>query len=249
MIDPAIGVDALVHTLAERCAAAGLDLCATCAAEDYQREVEPLYRLPDHGRPRALVVIIGNTRALWPIVRAARAAGTLPGPDPIDRHVVAAVTAAVAAAVAAHAPGLAAEVRYSPEPPPRRVAMQRLAAVAGLAWLSPSHLSVHPVYGPWIGLRAAIVFDVDGPPPRPRLPPPCDCATGCGPHLAAALAAGVPRGAAELRPRWRTWLAVRDACPVGRDHRYDDAQLRYHYTGELDALDGEPGGPPSSVPT
>ena len=247
--DPVIDVAALVQAIATSCAAAGLDLHATCAAEDYQREVEPGYRLPDHGRARALVIVIGNTRALWPIVRAARAAGALPGPDPVDRHVEATVAAAVTAALAAHAPGLAVESRFSPEPPPRRVAMQRLAAVAGLAWLSPSHLSVHPVYGPWIGLRAAIVVDVDGPPPRPAMARPCDCATGCAPHLAAALAAGVPRGAAELRPRWRAWLAVRDACPVGRDHRYDLAQLRYHYTGALDALDGEPGGPPSSVPT
>ena len=34
--------------------------------------------------------------------------------------------------------------------------MQRLAHVAGLAYLSESHLSVHAEYGPWLGLRAAI---------------------------------------------------------------------------------------------
>jgi hypothetical protein len=228
---------ALVAAIAERCAAGGLDLCATCAAEDYQREVDAAYRLPDHGRARALVIVVGNTRALWPVVRAARKTTLAGVRDPIDRHVEATVTDAVAAALAAHAPGTAVAIRYSPEPPPRRVAMQRLAAVAGLAWLSPSHLSVHPTYGPWIGLRAAIVLDVDGPPPRPPLPPPCDCAHHCLPRLADALADGVPRSAGELRPRWHAWLAVRDACPVGRAHRYDDAQLRYHYTGDRAALD------------
>ena len=232
-----VDAEALVAAIAARCAGAGLDLCATCAAEDYQREVEPIYRLPDHGRPRALVVVIGNTRALWPVIRAARR-GVLAGVrDPIDRHVEATVRTALAEALAAHAPGIAAEVRFSPEPPPRRVAMQRLAAVAGLAWLSPSHMCVHPVYGPWFGLRAAIVLDVDGPPPRPRQAPPCDCALGCGPRLAEALAGGVPGSAGELRPRWRAWLAVRDACPVGRAHRYDEDQLRYHYTGDPTALD------------
>jgi hypothetical protein len=54
------------------------------------------------------------------------------------------------------------------------------------------------------------------------------------------MAGGVPGSAAELRPRWHAWLAVRDACPVGRAHRYDDDQLRYHYAGERDALDHEP---------
>ena len=238
MSERAVNVDALVAAITERCAASGLDLCATCSAEDYQGQVEPLYRLPDHGRARALVIVIGNTRALWPIVRAARRTGALAGVrDPIDRHTEGVVGAAVAAAIAAHAPGVAAEIRYSPEPPPRRVAMQRLAAVAGLAWLSPSHMCVHPVYGPWFALRAAVVLDVDGPPPRTPLSPPCECATGCGPRLTEALAGGVPTSAGELRPRWLSWLAVRDACPVGRAHRYDEAQLRYHYTGDRAALD------------
>jgi methylmalonic aciduria homocystinuria type C protein len=238
-VSGAIDVDALVAAITERCEAAGLDLHATCAAEDYQRVVEPLYRLPDHGRARALVIVIGNTRALWPVIRAARAPGGLLAGvrDPIDRYTQDIVGNAVAHAIAVHAPGVAADVRYSPEPPPRRVAMQRLAAVAGLAWLSPSHMCIHPVYGPWFALRAAIVVDVDGPPPRPPLAPPCDCATHCTPRLTDALAAGVPQSSAELRPRWHAWLAVRDACPVGRAHRYTDGQLRYHYTGDASALD------------
>lgn len=232
--DIAAGDHPIVKAIADRCAAAGLDLHATCAAEDYDREVPAAYRLPPVGRPRALVILVGNTRALWPCVRDAVRAGVR---DPIDRHVEATVRAAVDDARAAHAPGTAYALRFAPEPPPRRIAMQRLAAVCGLAWLSPSHLSVHPTYGPWIGLRAAIVLDVDGPPPRAPLPPTCDCAHACLPRLDEALAAGVPGSAAELRPRWRLWLAMRDACPVGRAHRYDDDQLRYHYTGDRGALD------------
>jgi methylmalonic aciduria homocystinuria type C protein len=231
---------ALVAAIAARCVAGGLDLCATCAAEDYDREVPPAYRLPSVGRPRALVIVVGNTRALWPVVRAARATSLAGVRDPIDRHAEATVRAAVAGALAAHAPGTRVELRFAPEPPPRRVALQRLASVAGLAWLSPSHLCVHRVYGRWIGVRAAIVVDVDGPPPRAPLSPPCVCAHACLPRLDEAMAGGVPGSAAELRPRWHAWLAVRDACPVGRAHRYDDDQLRYHYAGERDALDHEP---------
>lgn len=29
---------------------------------------------------------------------------------------------------------------------------------------------------------------------------------------------------------WRPWLAVRDACPLGREHRYSEQQVAYHYT-------------------
>jgi methylmalonic aciduria homocystinuria type C protein len=35
---------------------------------------------------------------------------------------------------------------------------------------------------------------------------------------------------------WPLWLAVRDACPIGRAHRYDDAQIRYHYARDRSAL-------------
>jgi len=37
----------------------------------------------------------------------------------------------------------------------------------------------------------------------------------------------VPRG-----EEWRAWLAVRDACPLGRAHRYTEPQVLYHYTHE-----------------
>jgi hypothetical protein len=37
-------------------------------------------------------------------------------------------------------------------------------------------------------------------------------------------------------PHWEDWLAVRDACPVGRHFRYPEGQLRYHYTRDASAL-------------
>jgi methylmalonic aciduria homocystinuria type C protein len=225
--------DGLVESIAERCAAGGIDLCATCASEDYDAAVPPEFRLPDVGRPRALVVVVGNTRALWPHVRDAVARGD---EHPVDEHVARVVRDAVEAALAPLSPRPRAQIRFAPEPPPRRLAMQRLAHVAGLAWLAPSHVCVHPDFGPWIALRAAIVIDVEGPPPRPPIAPPCDCATGCQPALDRALAAGPPRDQAELRERWRLWLAVRDACPVGRGHRYDDDQIAYHYAGDRSGL-------------
>ncbi len=222
-------VTAIVTAIASRCAAGGIDLHATCAAADYDAAVPPAFRLPDLGRPRALVIVLGNTRALWPHVRVAASTDR----NPVDEHVARVVTAAVDAALQT---STRREIRFSPEPPPRRVAMQRLAHVAGLAWLAPSHVCVHPTFGPWIALRAAVIVDVDAPPARPPLPPPCDCATGCQPALDRALAAGPPRDATELRERWRLWLAVRDACPVGREHRYSDDQIRYHYTGDRSPL-------------
>jgi hypothetical protein len=36
--------------------------------------------------------------------------------------------------------------------------------------------------------------------------------------------------AAAVERDWTSWVSVRDACPIGRDSRYSDEQIRYHYT-------------------
>lgn len=219
----------LVDSIARACAAAGFDLCAAGLVADYNVRVPDALRLPDLGRPQALVVVIGNTAALWPRFQAALADPRLAAAaHPLDTYAATAITAAIDAT----AGGLRRELRFAPEPPPRRVALQQLAEATGLAAIAPSHLAIHPIYGSWFGLRAAIVLDVDGEPATPAPRPACDCAIGCGPPMARAMAAGPPRDGRELRERWRLWLAVRDACPVGRDHRYGDDQLTYHYTGD-----------------
>ena len=116
------------------------------------------------------------------------------------------------------------------------LAMQRLAHVAGLAYLTETHTSVHPEYGPWIALRAVVSVAVPGPlPPATRLVHPCGgCEHACRPAFEHALSTltGAP-SQQNLRAHWRAWLAWRDACPVGRQHRYSDAQIRYHYCRQL----------------
>lgn len=227
---------ALVETLATRLAASGLDLVQALDARRYDAAVAPEYRLPRPGRggDARLAVVVGSSRAFWrPFLAWLGADPTrIDAIDPIDRYTVAALLAALDGVPGPH------EVRFSFEAPPRRIAMQRLADVAGLAALTPSMLCVHPTFGPWIALRAAVVFDV-APPASPHagLPLAChDCATRCAPALARAQeAAGAhaSRPAAEgdrVAPDWALWLAVRDACPVGRQHRYPEAYLRYVYT-------------------
>lgn len=213
--------DRLISELAAR----GLDLAAPLAVEDHDAAAPALAIAPGlWGRARTLAIVVGNTRALWPRFCAARRDVA----DPLDAYVERAVLEAIDAA----RPDAAWTVRWGHHVP-ATVAIQRAAEVAGLAHLAPSHLCVHPVYGPWIALRALIAFDLDGPSvPAPRIAPPCDCRNGCAEAFAQALAAGVPASTAELRDRWRLWLAVRDACPAGRAHRYGEAQIRFHYAGE-----------------
>ena len=237
MSDGPVHPKTLVETLAARLATAGLDLVRALDARRYDAAVEPAYRLPrpGSGRDARLAMVVGSSRAFWPPFLAWLRAdpSRLDASDPIDRYTLASVTAALTGVTVAH------EVRFSFEPPPRRVAMQRLADVAGLAALTPSMLCVHPTFGPWIALRAALVFDVAPPDgPHPATPAACDdCAERCAPALARAAAAATSRaGHDPVAPDWTLWLAVRDACPVGREHRYPEAYLRYVYTKDRDLL-------------
>jgi methylmalonic aciduria homocystinuria type C protein len=171
---------------------------------------DPAFAALAHGPRRA--VLVGNTRALWPIFLAARAAdpALAADPDPIERYTEAAIARAFPGA-----PVWFSHRRYAGVFLP----FQRLAVAAGLGALSPTQLVIHPIYGPWFALRAVVVLDGDPPPRRPPLPA-YHCTGTCEAKLAVALAS----------TDWRAWVAVREACTVGRAFRYSDDQLAYHYT-------------------
>lgn len=121
--------------------------------------------------------------------------------------------------------------------------MQRLAHAAGLAYLSESQLSVHAEYGPWIGLRAALSVDMPGlSGPTSQLAHPCGgCEGRCRPAFERAIAAITGPSsstslAQDVQQNWRLWLACRDACPTGKQHRYPDDQIHYHYVKDRNQL-------------
>ena len=212
--------------LAPVLALAGLDLAV---AFDARTSAEPW--LVDPARPCGLV--IGNTRAVWTPFCAAYAADRAlrDAPDPLEHY----VERVIAAALPSDARVFYAHRLYDGAYLP----FQRVAAAVGLGELTPAHLLVHPIFGPWIALRALVL--TAGAPPSPAAPLPVPGAhTPAGEAaLAAALAATGPDA-------WRAWLAVRDACPIGRAHRYSDAQIRYHYTKdprvlaqEISPVDGD----------
>ncbi len=183
-----------------RLAAAGFDLVHAFDAHAAARE-PGWERLA--GGPR-LGLLVGNTRALWPVFFAARRAE----PDPLDRYTERTLTDAYPGATIYFA-HRAEDGTFLP--------FSRLAVATGFAALAPSHLVIHPIYGPWIALRGLVVIDGE-PPPRAPIVKPCTCGEPCRRALAAALPTTDP-GA---------WLAVRDACTL-RAHRYDDDQIEFHY--------------------
>ncbi|KAI9172969.1 hypothetical protein H9P43_007100 [Blastocladiella emersonii ATCC 22665] len=183
-------------------AARGLDLATPFAVQRYNAAVaDTAMRLPTFSHPSStLGVLVANSRALWPrftaYIRRDPAHVTRGGPHPFDRFVALAVdeSLALARAEAGVPEDVVAEVRGYQDPPPKMVAMQRLAHAAGLAHFDQAcFLSVHAEFGPWIALRAAIVIDLPGPPDTPADPPnPVPAALPA--HLARHLARLLPAG-------------------------------------------------------
>jgi methylmalonic aciduria homocystinuria type C protein len=240
---PAQGV---VEQVRQACAEAGFDLVQPLRVGWYNELVTGTLKLEDFGSPSHLAIVIGNTRALWPKFLCALRSEPqlLAAPHPLHSYTEQSISRVVSLL------GLTVSVRWSHAGGTGLVAMQRLAQAAGLAYLAESQLSVHPTYGPWIALRAALSFALPGPPgPAPELPHPC---AGCGSRCRAAFeralrASQGPLGVAGgnlgegpleiiVEPSWLLWLACRDACPTGREHRYDEAQIRYHYLKDRDQL-------------
>jgi len=220
----------LFDSVAWRARSHGLDLAAGGRADVFHREAPEGARLPAVGREDALVIVLGNTRALWaPFVAALeREPARREVAHPLDAWIEE-VVGAIAAETLADVPHA---VRFAHDPPPRRLPFARLAHAVGLGQLGPS-LCIHPEHGPWIALRAALVVGVPGPATAPR-PRPCDaCAEQpCVPAMAEAAARATP---GDL---W-SWLAVRDACPVGPASRYGPRQLAYHYGRDRRMLEAE----------
>lgn len=186
--------------------------------------------LPDGERAKT-VVLLGNIGgSLWPAF--ARWHEDHPVADPLDTW-----SKAVIRPVAEKAGATA----FFPSDPPWQP-FQQWARRAEALNPSPLGILIHPLYGLWHGYRGALAFrQALAPAPIfPQEPHPCDicetqpCRTscpvssvgaqtfdvrGCRTHLASA---------AGQAGCMQVGCLARNACPVGVDYRYPEAQLRFH---------------------
>lgn len=232
-----------VRTLARE---RGFDLAATFRVSTYNAAVEPRLALGARGDEAGL--LLGNTAALWePFVRhvARRRAAGGEGANPLEEYTEETLRQACEEALGGA--GVEYDLRFSHRVGPRVVAMQRLAHLSGLARLDHgTMLCVHREAGPWLALRAVVVvlgeradevLPVPGLDPEDRPPPDPCAAAGCAAEQRRAFELAMAARAGTGAEQWRRWVAVRDACRVGRDHRYPDDQVEYHYTKSREALD------------
>ena len=122
-----------------------------------------------------------------------------------------------------------------------------LGKLAGLGGPSILGVLIHPVYGPWIAFRAALLLDVPldhsgdaadfDPCPRCL---PRSCIAAC-PASAVRFPAGWDIPAClthriEVEADCASRCHSRVACVIGPEHRYPDDELAYHHRRALTAM-------------
>ena len=117
-------------------------------------------------------------------------------------------------------------------------AFTRLAECAGLGRPSLLGVLVHPVFGPWIALRAALLVPLILAAPRPADGfDPCPgcteraCVDACPAGAVTAAGWDVPRCAAhrlQAEDPCASRCHARFDCVIGRPYRYSPDALEYH---------------------
>lgn len=127
------------------------------------------------------------------------------------------------------------------------VGLQALGKLAGWHRPSPMMIGIDERWGTWFAYRVALLADTDlEPTPPVRGASPCARCTER--FCAAACPAGALDGAAFALDKcvaWRkrpdspcrTTCLARLACPVGAEHRYDEAQIYHTYSRSLQAIE------------
>lgn len=218
-----------------RCRAAGFDIVHAFSVNWFNESAEEELSLPDFGRLGALGLVVGNSRSLWPVfVHAYHDDPRLRDAEhPLDQYVLRSIVEAATCIDAEHI------ILWAHDTLPRAIPIQRIAEGAGLARLSPSLLSIHPKFGPWIALRAVLILNADGPRARrSEVRDPCTaCAKPCVNALDRAIEETRSLDGRVVGKHWALWARVREVCPEGTEHRYDTGQIRYYYAKDRTVLD------------
>jgi ferredoxin len=199
--------------------------------------------MPSGGANASAICLVGHAGGrFWPVFGAWRARH--PGiSDPLDTWSKSVITP-----LAEAAGGKAVFPSDRPWQPFQQWAM----AAEGLK-PSPLGMLIHPDYGLWHGYRGAILFEdaamaepalaelrLAGLAARDATPHPCDSCAAKPCLSVCPVGAFTPAGFAVSDCRshlkdqagqdgcMRSGCLARDACPVGRGHRYSMDQIRFH---------------------
>ena len=222
----------------QQLAGAGLNRQHVFALADLPPEIRQQIAAQDG---ETQLILLGHAgRLLWEKVQAAQRAQAVDAvaADPIDAYTV----ACVRRFFARQAPRVVYRILYPGAP---SVGLQALGQLAGWHHAAPFMVGIDPQWGSWFAYRALIVAASDFPLSAPQTHAhPCAacsvpvCRTACP---AAALQSSFDLAACtdfRLQPAspCATNCLARRACPLGRQHAYDESQMQHSYGRSLQAL-------------
>jgi hypothetical protein len=212
----------VVSLLAARLAHVGIDLVGATSVAAYEERAADGRLARDVPDARGVIVLGNGGTALW---RAFRADAGSAGLDVFVARAVEAATRDVDRAWCVY-------------PSDSRIDFRALGELAGLGRPSLLGLLVHPVYGPWMALRAAVLVPHDVTAPRPAdgfdpcptcVERPCvaACPVGAiGPGGWDVPACSAHRLADEAH--CASGCTARIACVYGRAHVHPPDALAFH---------------------
>jgi hypothetical protein len=241
-------VETFITRLHERLAPQGFNVIGAADVARYDAAVPPRHAVGTRVPDARTVVVIGNGgAALWEVFRrhceddpsAARQ------PEPLDAFTRSVVMDAVGS------PGLdlgePPRVAFPFEDEPLALSFVHLAECAGLGRRSLVGVLVHPEFGPWFALRAALLlpFALDAPRPADGFDPCPGCVER--PCIAACPGGAVGPGGWDVpRCAGHRLSGVGDGCDAGchariacvlaPEHRYPPEALAFHQTAARAAM-------------
>ena len=197
----------------------GFDILHPFSLEDVEKSI--LRSLSIDESSGKMGYLVGNTRKIWDcfiewlIQRPDRSEMT----DPLDTFVEETIERCV---------GKSATIFWTRETEQYTVPVQRIAHQADLAYLSAGQFNIHPQFGPWFALRAVVVSSGKEVRKQSIVNPST--------RDIEIQASALFNQLLETGGSWQEWLSLRDLYEVGREYRYSDAQIQYHYTRDKKVL-------------
>jgi epoxyqueuosine reductase len=226
----------------------GLNLCAAVPVERYDSAVQPALSASRMDPAARSIVVLGNGgRSFWSAfqLHAARNPGWRERENPLDDFTRNVMEHEIAARL--DRAGLRHTVVYPFMNDGRSLDFVSLGRIAGIAGPSILGVAVHPMFGPWIAFRAALLLDVlmDIPGDALGFDPCPGCVARSCIRTCPAGAIGFPSG--WNVPKCLTWRVENEAdcarrcharagCVLGPEHRYPDDEIAYHQMRALRAM-------------
>ncbi|MGH7931913.1 MAG: hypothetical protein ACREQN_01965 [Candidatus Binataceae bacterium] len=226
----------------------GLNLVAAIPAQHYNHGAAPAMRTTAIAPEGRSIIVVGNGGgAFWrAFIKHVRGnPGWRERDNPLDDFTRAIIEDEVAASIRRRGSNCATVYPFMNGG--ATLNFMELAKAAGLSGPSIIGVNVHPVYGPWIAFRAALLVaeEIDAPGAAAGFNPCPRCTTRACISACPANAVSFPAGwdiprclehRVEVEPDCAARCHARVGCVLGPEHRYTDDELAYHQERALRAM-------------